>query len=221
MSKIVREFSSITRLIILIKLEVLLRNQNTLTAPGSRQTFSMALHSDPQLSLARNLHICWEHDFTLQSIRKFLPPQVCRWDHSSFISNLGGKQTKPTLIADGFISPKWISCMRSCYNWKRKVTVKLNQLPTHTPSLKPKRVNTIPRWSGGLTTSILAAMGFIFSLHNWDGMWVPWLAQGRKEIVMDGCLAGSNMATATFTLIHWAFLISAIKQRKKWGMFIQ
>ena len=77
----------------------------------------------------------------------------------------------------------------------------MNQVPTHTHSLKPQRVNTIPRWSSGLTTNILAVMGFNFSLHNWTGIWVPWLAQGRKETVMDGYLVGSNTATAVCTLI--------------------
>lgn len=161
----------------------------------------MALDSDPQLSPARNLHICHEHDFTLQSIRKSLPLQVCRLDHSSFTLNLlGGRQTKPTLIAGGFILPKWNSSMGSCYNWKRKITVKFNQLPTHTHSLKPQRVNTILRWSSGLTTNILAVMGFNFSLHNWNGMWIPWLAQGRKKTMMDGCLVGSNTAISAFPL---------------------
>lgn len=140
-----------------------------------------------------------------------LPPHVCRWDDSSFILNLGGKQTKPTLITGGFILPKWANSVRSCYNWKRKPTVKSNQLPTHTHSLKPQRVNTIPRWSSGLTTNILAVMGFNFSWHNWNGMWVPWLAKGRKQTVKNGFLVGSNTATAACTLTPRVLLVSALK----------
>lgn len=53
---------------------------------------------------------------------------------------------------------------------KKKMQAKSNQSqPTHTPS-NHNTVNSIPRWSSGLTTNILVACELTLSLHSWNVM---------------------------------------------------
>lgn len=125
------------------RLKALLRNQNLLTAAGFRYTFCIAtVVFAPELLLTGNLHILGQTRnlkednspffsplfrglFRLHSTwmpeRKLLPLQV-EYFHgpspclsTSFISNNGGKQTKPILRTAGFILPMWTPNMLSCY----------------------------------------------------------------------------------------------------------